>query len=489
MRKSLSFSVSVLILAVALCSAGCMTGKDRVELGPLYARRPLLEEPGTEWSFLWPFFDGRSGEKVRQFGFRPVLNLRRESQTGREGDRTELQALWPLILYRQTEGCERRTLRLFPLVYHREFVHPEGREETDDFVLPFFLRGRSSDSEENYLALFPLAGSLRGLFGKDRIRFLLFPLYADSRDGEHRSRNFLWPFVQYSSGGGKSSFRVWPFYGRKEKEGSYKKTFVLWPFFAHVQERLGRERPLDSWYFLPFYGRQQTPFGKIEYFLYPFFSYQRNEAPGNRFREWNAPWPFFSIARGDRYRKTYLWPFWGRQERGSYERDFIAYPIYSHSVYASAGRMSEGRYLLPFYWAWSLTDRKEERTAHFKIWPILSRSAGLEDRRNLNVLSPLWFRDRDGFERNYGPLWTWYRHRSTDFEEEYRVLWHVWRSPGETCNEAGVGAAAQVPSGEAAPELEPELAASADSGEPDAREDRLPGEAWLRRLLGSVVLP
>ena len=409
-----------------------MATKDRVELGPFYSKRPLPEQQGTEWSLLWPFLDGYAGETGRQAGFRPLLNIRRESREEPDGNVSEVQALWPLVLYRKTEGPKQKVIRLFPVFYHRDFHHPDGRKETDTAFYPFFLTGRSSDSDENYFSIFPIAGTVKGLFAKDRIRFLLFPLYADSVEGEHRSWHFLWPFVQYSRGGGRHSFRVWPLVGWKAKEGRYQRSFILWPFFAHSRERLGSEHPLDSWFFLPFYARQQTAFGKIQYFLYPFVSYQRSDRPGNRFREWNVPWPLVSIARGDRYRKTYLWPFWGRQQRGTYSRDFLAYPLYWHSEYRNPAWVNERRYLLPFYWSWYLRDEKAQRERGLtKVWPLLSRTRAEGGEEEWNVLSPLWFRDPDGFERNFGPLWTFYRYRRSSLGgTEHRLFWYGWSDPG-----------------------------------------------------------
>lgn len=431
---SLQLLPTLVLVMTFLPLWGCMVSRDRVELGPFYSERPLIQEKGSEWSVLWPLLDGYRGESVKQVGFRPLFNLRREFREGREGHVNEIQALWPLVLYRETEGPKQKVLRFFPLFSHRDYLHPDGRQETDTAFFPFLLSGRSSDRGENYFALFPLAGSVRGLFGKDQIRFLLFPLYADSTEGEHRSWHVLWPFFRYSSGGGKSSFRFWPVVGRKQKEGWYDKTFVLWPFFARVRERLGSEHPLDSWFFLPFYGRQQTAFGKIQYFLYPFFSYQRSERPGNRFQEWNGPWPFFRIARGDRYRKTYLWPFWGTEQRGGdYSRQFIAYPIYSYSGYRSPGRVNERRYLLPFFWSWSLKDEQAQREEHFtKLWPLASWSGSKRGEQAVSLLSPLWFRDPDGFERNYGPLWTLYRYRrgALSGAGQHRMLWYAWEESG-----------------------------------------------------------
>lgn len=467
--------------ALALC--GCAASRERVELGPLYAKRSFAEPRSAEWSVLWPLLDGYEDETTRQLGFRPLLNLRWTSGQEPSENRAEVQALWPLFLYRETTGAKKKTVRLFPLFFHREYAHPDGVEESDTVLVPFLWRGRSSDDRENYFALFPLGGTLRGFFAKDRIRFVLFPLYADTSEGEHRSYHVLWPFFRYSSGGGKSSFKIWPFYGNKKKEGQYEKTFVLWPFYVRVRERLGSEHPLDSWYLLPFYGDQQTAFGRIRYFLYPFFSYQRSERPGNRFREWQAPWPLFSIARGDRYRKTWIWPFWGTEERGSYHRDMVAYPLYWHSAYRNTDRVNERRYLLPFYWSWRLEDQRSEAwQERVKIWPFVSWARSGESASFMEALSPLWFRDPDGFERNYGPLWTWYRRSVSETgSTRTRLFWYEWQSGVE----AGAGIEntwADLPADKK--EAEKGLGSAAAEPEEESGQGRdFLGLGWLGELI------
>ena len=187
-----------------------------------------------------------------------------------------------------------------PLLQSRRAPAPERPYGCGHRSYPFIMTGHTT-GEGRYFAFFPFGGTLRGFFGKDRIRFALFPLYADTKQGEHRSWHVLWPIFRYSKGGGRTAFRFFPLFGWKKKDNWYKKVFVLWPFFAHVQTWIGTDRPCDSWFFLPFYGRQQTPFGKIQYFLYPFFSYQRNDRPAIDSGNGTClGQPLVSMTRGDR---------------------------------------------------------------------------------------------------------------------------------------------------------------------------------------------
>lgn len=442
MKRPPRFSIVLLFLLVPAIGSllpGCMATKERTELGPFYFRRELPRPEATESAILWPFFQKYESARISQFAFRPLVNVRRED-TGwdLQGNIHEVQALWPLFLYRRTEGLTRLKIRLLPVFHHVRFQHADGPEEVDTHLLPFLLSGHS-ETGEDYFAIFPLGGTLRGFFGRERIRFALFPLYADTREGEHRSRHFLWPIFRHSHGGGKSSFRFFPLFGWKKKEGWYDKRFVLWPFFSRVQYRIGTDRPLDSWFFLPFYGRQETPFGKIQYFLYPFFSYHQNERPGNRFREWNLPWPIVRFTRGDLEHATQVWPIWGRHSKPNFRKEFLFYPIYHSFLYGDADRMMQRTYVLPLYWSWRVTEGGEFSHGRIKGWPLFDASMRGEEERQFRALSPLWFwRPDGGFERNYSDFWKFHEHRRwEDGLLERKILWARFFSnlpgaPGES---------------------------------------------------------
>ena len=403
-----------------------MVREGHTELGPFYYHRPLPEGEGTETAWLWPFFQKMESPKVRQFAFRPLLNWRHEDTGGPNRHVFEVQGVWPLFQYRKTQGVTRLKIRILPIFWHRRFHHAGGDEEVDTALTPVLFAG-SGEKLGSYFALFPLGGELKGFFAQDRIRFFLFPLFAEAWEGEHHSWHVLWPIFRYGEGGGKSSFRLFPFFGWKERENWYKKLFILWPLFARSQEWLGTEHPTDSWFFLPFYGRQRTPFGRISYYLFPFFSYQRNEKPGNRYRAWTLPWPFYQATRGDRYWQTYFFPLWGKYRvADTYEKQIALYPIYWAFSYRGERTLRKRRYVLPFYWDWHELDSEGlELRRRIKLWPFLDISENLDEQWHLNALSPLWFRDPHGWERNYGDFWTLYRReRTPEGKEIERFLWY-----------------------------------------------------------------
>jgi hypothetical protein len=407
-----------------------MARKGRVEMGPFYYKRDVPRPEATETAILWPLFQKYESPTVTQFAFRPLMSIHTE-ETGNDlrGNMFEVQALWPIGLYRRTEGPTRLRIRSLPFFSHVEHQHPNGPLDVDTAFYPLIMTGRTT-GEGRYFAFFPFGGTLRGFFGRDRIRFALFPLYADTKLGEHRSWHVLWPIFRYSKGGGRTSFRFFPLFGWKKKDNWYKKLFVLWPFFARVQTWLGTDRPCDSWFFLPFYGKQQTPFGKIHYFLYPFFSYQRNDRPGNRFQEWNMPWPLVSMTRGDQEWRTAFWPFWGKRRRPKSLKVFTLYPVYRYFMYGDPEWLMQRRYVLPLYWSWKVTENGSFLQGRRKGWPFFDYTMQGQATKQFRTLSPLWFwRPKGGFERNYSDFWKLYQYRRwADGMKEHKILWYPWYS-------------------------------------------------------------
>ena len=50
-------------------------------------------------------------------------------------------------------------------------------------------------------------------FGRDEIRFALFPLYGRTRKGGTQITNVLWPIFARIRGEHESGLKLWPLYG------------------------------------------------------------------------------------------------------------------------------------------------------------------------------------------------------------------------------------------------------------------------------------
>ncbi|MFC1889919.1 hypothetical protein ACFL4G_09195 [Thermodesulfobacteriota bacterium] len=400
-------------------SVGCILRRDEVRIGPLFSLSRQESTGRAVVEVLGPLFLYERSPTSRHLAFRPIFDWTAEST----GER-RLLFLWPLGLF-ETEP--RKThFRLFPLVSYKTRIKGSREiRDTDFMLLPFLFTGR--DTEEGfYFALFPLAGHLKGFLGKEDLRFFLFPLYSDSRKGDHRAWNFLYPMFHRSRGGSKSAFRIWPLAGRKKMCGRYDKRFFLWPLVTYERKYFGERPPMRSLFILPIYGHKETLFGTTRHFLIPIFSRTRETRPEGTFYEWNAPWPVVCSGSGPGYRKLTFWPLMWYRRRVDGRSLVAPFPIYWQSDRMRGEENVRRRWLVPFFWSTRKTCEGESEGAKTtRLWPILDFRRGYDGASDLSVLAPLWFRDPGGFERVYGPFWTLYRRRVyPDGARSMQILWH-----------------------------------------------------------------
>jgi len=288
-------------------------------------------------------------------------------------------------------------------------------------LFPVLYWGRSRQGED-YLGLFPLYGDIREFLGRDRFLFFLFPLYGYHTVDDVETWEVLWPIVSRSRGEHVSRFRVWPFYGRSEKDEAYIKHFVLWPFWTHARFMYPAAQG-TSWILFPFYGRTDMTDQQGWTVLPPFFRWSRSAQR----RELSCPWPFVQYASGDED-KLYLWPLWGRREREGSRSGFAAWPFFHWRRLESGDRILERRFLLPFvYHERVLSPSETEATARYvKLWPLYDyRREGETMRLRLPTLWPL--KQTGAIERNLAPLWTLFSHTRTGESVETELLWGLYR--------------------------------------------------------------
>lgn len=379
------------------------------------------EESGREiGEFLWPFIYFESGPEGYDYGLRPLFSIRREEKNLL----WEGQFLWPIGWYKSTP--EKIRLRIFPLYYYNKSISVDGEEKSDYKLFPILFGGRSKE-EGDYFAFFPLGGQLNRWLGRDRIRFFLFPLYADTTKGDYRSWHVLWPIFSYGRGEGERAYRFWPLFGHGYKVGEYSKSFILWPIFNFQRTGLDTENPSEALMILPFYAYQRSPERRTEAILWPFFTYTDNKRGG--YKEWHLPWPIFSRTRGEDREGDKLWPIWGYKRKGQRERFYAFWPFYWSLKETSESFEKRKDIILPIYWSERQNWKEEDKSAtYIRLWPLLSYERKKDDTLKLSLLSPLWFREGDGFQRNYSPFWTLYEYRrDKEGNRLSRVLWRLYR--------------------------------------------------------------
>jgi hypothetical protein len=399
---------SVLLL-LALAGAGCAgipgRGGDAVRAAPAYEReRPVPSAPRIT-DVLLPFGHAEESPGLRSTAVRPLY---RHLATD-AGTRTEV--LYPLYRTQESRGVV--ATRLLPFYWHDELPNAAGID-SDTAVMPILFWG--SDPEEGaYFCLFPVGGVVKQKFLADRTTFVLFPLYAGTRTGKWRGHHVLWPVIHWGSDGERrSALRIFPFYMEHLKEGSYARRSALWPLVHWSAEDLDRAHPRRGWLVWPFYGQERSDDGQSEHtLLWPFFSW----ADGPRLHARDLPYPFYRTRKeweaGPDGKPVllaelfWLWPFYGRYDRGDEERTrFYAWPlVFTWDV--EAGALREKAVAVMPFWRRVVHERPDGGfvDAWWKFWPLAQGGGRADGSGGWSALAPIpWFRWEE-FEANWGIFW------------------------------------------------------------------------------------
>ncbi len=434
-RKSLQVRIRnltggvVFLLALGLVFPASASARlEKENFWPFWDRRTEPISGARETGILGPLFHYAEKEQTKQYGVRPLFFIKKDARA----DTTEVDILYPLATYRR-EGKEKRLqiLQLFSIKSEAPTIGPREEGVT---LFPFIFYKKSEEEKKGYFALFPFYGTLRDKFGRDEIRFYLFPLYSTARRKDVISRNYFWPFVSVSRGEKQRSFRVWPFYGFSEKQGSYSKRFILWPFIMWQRTGLDSENPKELFTVLPFYARMVSKEREYTSILWPFFSHVVDRK--REYSQWNLPFPIFSYASGIGRQTFRLWPLFGRDQRPGRYSFFLLWPVYIYTESEDREVSSiRHRFLFVLY-----SDLKQERRRdglsrrRLDMWPLFTYRREEDGSRSfqlLSILAPL-LPGLKGIERNLSPLWALYRYRQdAEGNVTHSLLWHlIYRERG-----------------------------------------------------------
>ncbi len=367
--------------------------------------------PRAEWTALGPFFesapDSESGE-WRQALLRPLMC----SYKRRDGWARGRDFLWPLALT-QRLGRESHQRILLALHTNRNLDRPKSPERW--WLLPVFFFGRDRNAHP-YFACFPIGGRIAEVIGLDQVRFLLFPLYLDTRKGRITSQTLLWPIFSRTRGPHLRKWRVFPLYGQS-RTPEKSQEFLLWPIFHHIRTRRNGGRFRGHGFFvLPAGGfqREKDRHGRTTAtawtVLWPFFSGLRSSGQ----RKLDCPWPFlqFETRRSGPVRtleRRYFWPIYGTQARqelhgGREHYRFLLWPFFHYRTEASGPIRSRSLWLLPFYWEQQTRRAGHTLRRYRHIWPLW-RSVRWPGGSRMECLA-LWpGRAQKEIDRCYTPLW------------------------------------------------------------------------------------
>ena len=313
-----------------------------------------------------------------------------------------LEFLYPFGKYQAKENDKKGYL--FPISDYRDEEF-EGTRKWNFQFFPFFIG--ETENKEDYFGLFPFFGTLLNRYGKDEIRFYLWPLYSESLSEGTRIWNFLWPFFSFTSGEKKRGYRFWPIYGEREEFGVSKSAFFLWPIFLKKAKGLDTEDPVEERMIFPFYVSKESKYFESKTFLWPLFSHAREERTG--FEQWDLPWPLFRTFKGENLYGKRFFLFYGYKVReGQSKRVFLLYPFYQYEEDWMQDFHEKTYRILFSRIRTGENDQGMEKGESIRIWPFYDREREEGGRETLSIFYLLPFKE-EGLERNLFPLFRIFR--------------------------------------------------------------------------------
>src|SRR5271155_3829226 len=160
---------------------------DEFFAGPAFANFRLTLAPGWREEAVGPFYYDQSVSGQIQWAI-PPFYCRTITP---EVDWSEWDFLYPIANYRRF-GTEYR-LQFGQLLSFSGSQTPQENQVRHTTLFPFYFHQSSTETNHGYTAVFPLFGHLENRIFRDDIKFVLFPLYSETRKKDVVTDNFLFP--------------------------------------------------------------------------------------------------------------------------------------------------------------------------------------------------------------------------------------------------------------------------------------------------------
>lgn len=408
-----------------------------VDLWPLVYFDTDSARRGSTLEILYPLFETTRAGRIRETFLRPLW--RRRTDPDKKLDWQSV--LWPL--YRRSHEGERVDSSFPPFSFYTSDRAKDSTKPMSLTIFPIFFSEKTREHGSDF-AVFPLFGILHNRFGRDRIRFLLWPMYTCIEQGERTVYNVVWPLFSYSTIPDGAGWKVWPLYGHRYKKGRYVKRFVLWPLYIAVDaevQGVGAYRARMYW---PFYGWENSPRGQSRSWLWPFVSHVVDRKDSSD--TWHYFWPLAGRRRAKQKRWVKCLPLFrwkvtlkrkagGGAMRGS-QQLVVLYPfLWFDKLHGDKYRRRSSR-LVPVYSRiqedWPAQGRHRTYT---QIWPLFRWECTQKDAarpvvsQRFTSLSLWLWRDISNVDRTYGPflLQVFEYRRETDDVRTVHLLWRLFR--------------------------------------------------------------
>ena len=426
-----------LIWALAY-STGALA-QDGFHAGLLYDQFPLTLNSGHRTEAAGPlFYDQQIGSETT-WALPPFYSR----YANPEVETREYDFLYPLLTY-EYYGKEYRW-QFFELFSFAGGQEPDDHGVKRFTIFPFYFQQRSPNTNENYTALLPIYGHLQHRLFRDKIFFVMFPLYGQSQKRDVVTDNYLFPFFHLRHGDGLHGWQFWPLVGNEHKDittqtngfgdtslvGGHDIFFTLWPFFFNTTEGVGTDNLSKSLDVIPLYLQTRSPKRDSTSVLWPFFSWIDERE--KKYHEWQGPWPFVIFARGEGKTTSRVWPLFSQSHGGALESDSYLWPVYTFKrTHSDPLDLQRTRVL---FYLFENTVEKNTATGVSKrrvdAWPFFTYHRDFNGNNRLQILAlvePAVPNNR-GIERNWSPVWSlWVSENNPKTgTSSQSLLWNLYR--------------------------------------------------------------
>ena len=412
---------------------------DGFRAGPIFDQFALVLDSGQRTEAAGPFFYDQRKDSEKTWAVPPLLSYDADPAT----ESKEFDLLYPVLTY-ERYGMEYRW-QLAQLLSFSGGQNPDDSTAKRFTLFPVYFQQRSPNPDENYTALFPLYGHLQNRLFRDEIFFVLFPVYGESRKRDIVTDNYLYPFFHLRHGEGLQGWQFWPLIGNEHKDattktngfgeteiiGGHDKFFALWPVYFHQNNGIGTDNPEKFRATLPLYSVLRSPQRDSTSVLWPFFSWIDDRE--KKYHEWEGPWPFVVVARGEGKTTTRVWPLFSRSHNDTLESDFYLWPLYKYNR-LHGGALDQERTRILFYLFSDVTEKNTETGAErtrVDFWPLFTWRHDFDGGSRLQVFAPVEsaLPDNRGVERNWSPLWSLWRSENNPRagDASQSLLWNLYR--------------------------------------------------------------
>jgi len=415
-------------------------GENEFQAGPFYDQFSLTLDSGERAEATGPFFYKQEKDSEKTWAIPPLFS--RENDPAIEQHEDDF--LYPLLTY-EKYGTEYRW-QLFQLFSFAGGQNPDSSPKTQFTIFPFYFQQRSPDTNENYTALFPIYGHINGRLFRDKIFFILFPIYSQTQKHDVVNDNYLYPFFNFRHGDGMRGWQFWPFVGNEHKDvttttngfgdvetiGGHDQFFALWPFYFHQDNGIGTDNPEKFRASIPFYVTSRSPMRDSTSVLWPFFTWIDDRE--KKYREWQGPWPFVIFTRGEGKTTSRVWPLFSQSRNNEMESDSYLWPIYQfHHLHSDPLDHQNTR--VAFYLYVNVKEKNTETGAEKQrvdMWPFFTWHRDFNGNSRLQILALIEpvLPDNRGIERNWSTLWSLWRAENDPQTgaSSRSLLWNLYRS-------------------------------------------------------------